>query len=187
MTTNRLFELYRNLCQTDLVANKTVDDNTMLTFQTLLNQATPIDAVESAQRDLVRKMYYLNPVNFSNYLRDSANKARSLVLWTESKLIAQFLRLNGLVHISWVEESTSYRVVRYIRREDRPDQKETGKPATKPVSKKSSKPASKTAADVVDEYTAAAESQTSDLRTVMEQYQANQTEKNKWSDDTADV
>lgn len=175
MTTNRLFELYRNLCQTDLVANKNVDDNSMLAFQTLLNQATPVDAVESAQRDLIRKMYYHNTVNFSNYLRDSANKVRSLVLWTESRLIAQFLRLNGLVHISWVEESTSYRVVRYVRREDRPEDKKTS-------TKKTGKPRT-TAADVVDEYTAAAESQTSDLRAVMEQYQTGQVEKNKWSDD----
>ncbi len=120
----RIYELEREIASCDLIAKGIVTDESMLAFQNLLNQSWPSNTVETAQRDLVRSMYYSNPQEFTRYVSLHKNKVRALILWTESKRIAKFFDLYGRVHISWNEETNSYVVARHI---DNPDKKSTNR------------------------------------------------------------
>ncbi len=115
----RLYELFRELLETELVKSRKATAETMLAFQNLLNQANPTSEAESAQHELVRGIYFSNPGSFAEYLRDRRNRAGALVLWTESKRIAKFFNLDGVVHISWDETEKNYRVVAYVARDKR--------------------------------------------------------------------
>lgn len=117
----RIYDLGRDVASCNLVKTRTSSAENMLELQNLLNQSWPVDAAEEAQRDLTRGMYYGNPIGFLQYISEAKNRVRSLILWTESKRIARFFNLNGLVHISWNEETHSYSVVPHVPRTERPD------------------------------------------------------------------
>ncbi len=115
----RIYELGRDVANCQLVQSRVATPDNMTELQNLLNQSWPVDAGEEAQRDLVRGMYYGNPVGFLEYISMPRNRVRSLILWTESKRIAKFFHLNGCVHISWDETSHAYNVVPHVARERR--------------------------------------------------------------------
>jgi hypothetical protein len=115
----RLYELFRELLETELVKSRKATAENMLVFQNLLNQANPTSEAESAQHELVRGIYFSNPGSFAEYLRERRNRASALVLWTESKRIVKFFNLDGAVHISWDETEKTYRVVSYVSRDKR--------------------------------------------------------------------
>lgn len=115
----RIYELGREIANCALVTQQNPTQENMTAFQNLLNQSWPVDTDEQAQRELVRGMYYSNPVGFMQYIGMPRNRVRSLVLWTESKRIAKFFNLSGRVHISWDETNNLYNVVPHIPREHR--------------------------------------------------------------------
>jgi hypothetical protein len=115
----RLYQVYSDLKNSVLVQTQNATDENMLAFQQLLNQATPISEKEEAQRELVRGMYYSNPVGFMRYVSLSRNRVGGLVLWTESKRMARYFNLQGRVHISWSEENKNYAVTRHVPRAQR--------------------------------------------------------------------
>lgn len=115
----RIYELGREIANCDLVTQQNPTQENMIAFQNLLNQSWPVDTDEQAQRELVRGMYYSNPVGFMQYISTPRNRVRSLVLWTESKRIAKFFNLSGRVHISWDETTHSYNVVPHVHRAER--------------------------------------------------------------------
>lgn len=118
----RIYELGREIANCDLVTQQNPTQENMTAFQNLLNQSWPVDTDEQAQRELVRGMYYSNPVGFMQYISTPRNRVRSLVLWTESKRIAKFFNLSGRVHISWDETTHSYNVVPHVPRAQREPQ-----------------------------------------------------------------
>ncbi len=127
----RVYELGRDLANSELVNTRVATNENMVAFQNLLNQSWPVDAAEQAQRDLVRGMYYGNPVGFLQYISIPRNRVRSLILWTESKRIAKFYNLNGCVHISWDDTTHTYSVVPHVPRQERNTQ-EPDAPANTP-------------------------------------------------------
>jgi len=122
----RLYKVYCAVKDSALVKTRNATDENMLAFQELLNQVTPVDQEEEAQRKLVRGMYYSNPVGFTKYNSTSSNRVGALVLWTESKRIARFFNLHNCVHISWSEDTKTYTVVRHIPRAQRVPSEQTG-------------------------------------------------------------
>jgi len=118
----RIYELGREIANCDLVTQQNPTQENMTAFQNLLNQSWPVDTDEQAQRELIRGMYYSNPVGFMQYISTPRNRVRSLVLWTESKRIAKFFNLSGRVHISWDETTHSYNVVPHVPRAQRVSQ-----------------------------------------------------------------
>lgn len=115
----RIYELGRSVAHCDVVKTKTATEENMRELQNILNDSVPVNHDEEVQHSLIRGMYYCNPVGFLQYVSNPANRVMSLVLWTESKRIARFYKLNGVVHISWNADAGSYIVVPYIPREER--------------------------------------------------------------------
>lgn len=116
----RIYDLYRDLQASELVTSQKPTDENMAAFANLLNQCNPSTPEETAQRDLVRGMYYSNPVGFLKYISLARNRVSALILYTESKRVAKFFNLNGLVHIKWDETTSTYSVTNYVPREQRP-------------------------------------------------------------------
>lgn len=117
----RIYDLYRELLASELVQSNNVTDENMQAFANLLNQCTPIDAEEASHRNIVRGMYYSNPVGFLKYISQPRNRVGALVLYTESKCVAKLFNLKGRVHVKWDETTSTYSVTRYVPREQRPD------------------------------------------------------------------
>ena len=115
----RIYELWREITNCDLVISQVPTTENMVEFQNLLNRSTPMDANEQAHRELVRCMYYSNPVGFMRYISVYRNRVQPLVLWTESKRIAKLFNLTGHIHISWNESTGQYVVMRHIPRQFR--------------------------------------------------------------------
>ena len=115
----RLYQLYREVVGCELVKTRQATPENMLQFQNLLNKAFPENEVETHQRALVRSMYNSSPVGFSNYVYQNRSRVGALVLWTESRCLANFFRLSRVVHISFNESTQQYAVVLYIPRQHR--------------------------------------------------------------------
>ena len=115
----RLYQLYREVVVCELVKSRQATPDNMLQFQNLLNKAFPENEVETHQRALVRSMYNSSPVGFSNYVYQNRSRVGALVLWTESRCLANFFRINKLVHISFDEKTQQYTVVQYVPRQQR--------------------------------------------------------------------
>lgn len=116
----KLYDTYRELCNTELVKSRNATPENMLEFQTVLNQSTPVEPTEVTQHEFLRCIYFSNPVGFVDYISDRYNRVSAAILWTESKRIAKFFKLSGVVHISWSDDTKSYTVVPYVPRENRP-------------------------------------------------------------------
>lgn len=117
----RLYQLYREVTACELVKTRQATPENMLQFQNLLNKAFPENQVETHQRELVRSMYSSSPVGFYNYVYQNRSRVGALVLWTESRCLAKFFRVNRVVHISFDEKSQQYVVALYIPRQKRAD------------------------------------------------------------------
>ncbi len=113
----RIYDLYRELRDTELVRSKKVTVQSMEVFCNLLNECSPKTPEETACRAFVRCMYYYNRVGFLKYIGLSRNRVSALVLYTESKNIATFLGLRGVVHIRWNDDTSMYTVEAYIPRD----------------------------------------------------------------------
>jgi hypothetical protein len=113
----RLYESYRNLCNSQLVVTLVNSVENMGEFELLLNNVFPINEVEYTNSNLTKLMYYSNPAGFMRYISDPLNKVGALVLYTESKQIVKHFRLNGCVHISWDKTTKLYKVSAYEKRE----------------------------------------------------------------------
>ena len=112
----RIYELGREIADSELVKTRVASPENMKAFQDLLNQSWPVSEAETAQRELVRGMYYSNTTSFVQYCSHPRNRVRALILWTESKRIAKFYNLSGCVHISWDEDAKQYNVVPHVPR-----------------------------------------------------------------------
>ena len=116
----RLYDCYKLVTKCKLVAGDTSDD-AITEFQTLLNNAQPVDDVEElAKRSVVKGMYYSNQEGFIRYISTTANRVSALILWTESKRIVKFFNLQGRVHLSWNDETNTYVAQKHLKPVDRP-------------------------------------------------------------------
>ena len=113
----RLYELFREVANCALVLTRQATPENMQSFEALLNKSWPVDDAETNQRTLVRAMYNSRQRGFYDYVAAGRNRVGALVLWTESKCIARFFGLNGVVHISWNEDAHTYAVSSYVPRE----------------------------------------------------------------------
>ncbi len=115
----RLYDCYKLVTKSRLVSGD-VSEDTIAEFQTLLNNAQPVDDVEElARRSLVKSMYYSNQEGFMRYISSSANRVSALILWTESKRIVRFFNLQGKVHLSWNDETNQYVAQKHLKQSDR--------------------------------------------------------------------
>ena len=122
----RLYNLGCLISKCELVRTKLPTDDNRAELQRLLNESSPVNEAEQAQRDLVRGMYYSNQTEFTAYVNQPKNRVRALIYWTESKQIARSLGLLGKVHVKWSPDS-GYAVNVFVPRNlreptDRPTQ-----------------------------------------------------------------
>lgn len=128
----KLYDTFREMTKSDLVTTQKANPENMLAFQNLLNQASPVTDTETAQRDLIRRMYFSSPSGFMSYVGNRHNQVSALVLWTESKCIARYFNLTGVVHIKWTDETKMYTINPYVPK----DQREVPETTDEPVAKK---------------------------------------------------
>lgn len=116
----RLYDCYKLVTKCKLLAGDTSDD-AITEFQTLLNNAQPVDDVEElAKRSLTKGMYYSNQEGFIRYISTTSNRVSALILWTESKRIVKFFDLQGKVHLSWNDETNTYVAQKHLKPSERP-------------------------------------------------------------------
>jgi hypothetical protein len=115
----RLYDVFRDISQCEIVRTKKTTAANMLEFETLLNNSNPTSETEDAQKELVRGIYYSNPIGFIRYISFPRNRVGGLILYTESKRIARFFNLQRCVHITWNTESKTYAVTKHIPRSER--------------------------------------------------------------------
>jgi hypothetical protein len=108
----RLYNSFRSILGCELIRDQIVNDKSIAEFQQLLVRAQPNNEQEVCQRSLIWGMYQSNQVNFMKYINDRTSRVGPLILWTESKRIAQYFRLKGSAHVSYTPE-TGYSVVRH--------------------------------------------------------------------------
>lgn len=123
----RLYELFREVANCVLVQSRQATPENMKCFEDLLNQSWSVDESEASQRTLIRGMYNSNQRGFYEYISLSRNRVGALVFWTESKCIARFFGLTGIVHVSWNEETNTYTITPYLPKELRADAKQENK------------------------------------------------------------
>ena len=89
-----LYTIYRALSNCTAVTTQVINDQTLLEFQTLVNQAQPnaADVEGNTQRAFTKSLYYSNPIGFMHYITMTRNRVAALVLWTESKRIVRLDR-----------------------------------------------------------------------------------------------
>jgi hypothetical protein len=113
----RLYDLYREIRQCQVVSSGEVNTDSLLAFQNLVNAAQPVkdNVEEQAYRQLTKAMYHSNPVGFMQYISTSKNRVGALVLWTESKRIVQYFGLRNRVHLSWDPVQSQYLAVPHVQ------------------------------------------------------------------------
>jgi hypothetical protein len=97
----RLFDLYKNIKNSELILNKVLSKEGVNDFQTELNNTQPKleNENEMQMHALIQYMYRKNPINFTRFLTKSG--LSHLILWTESKCIIKHFGLHGIVYIKW--------------------------------------------------------------------------------------
>lgn len=106
----RLYENYRAIQKCGLIQKDVFNDEDILEFEQLLNNAQPRDDIEAAQQYVIKGMFYSNQKGFIRYISNRQNRVGGLILWTESKRIAAYFNLMGRVHIGWDKVTSSYKV-----------------------------------------------------------------------------
>jgi hypothetical protein len=95
----RLYESYKAIRNSELIANKTLNDSTISELKDHLNASVPVGEDETTTHSLVQFLYRKNPVNFCKFLLRS--RLNHLMLWTEAKCIVRHFGLQGVVYVKW--------------------------------------------------------------------------------------
>ena len=112
----RLFDLYKNIKNSELILNKVLSKEGVNDFQTELNNAQPKleNENEIQMHSLIQYMYRKNPINFTRFLTKSG--LSHLILWTESKCIIKHFGLHGIVYIKWYDNTYSCNLHNYAHK-----------------------------------------------------------------------
>lgn len=99
-----------------LVTKKEVDDDSMRHLESIINAAQPNTEEERTQQKLIKGMYNDDKNAFLRFARGKSFE--SILLWTESRAIINYLGLRNIVYIRWDNEAHSYSVTKFVKRED---------------------------------------------------------------------
>jgi hypothetical protein len=94
-----IFSSYKDINNSDLIANKELTADNINKFQQYLNNAQAKTTVDEQSKSLIQYLYRRNPNNFCQFLIKS--KLNHLILWTEAKCIVRYFGLMGIVYIKW--------------------------------------------------------------------------------------
>lgn len=94
-----LYDSYKAIKTSNLILNKSLDEENIVELQTLLNASQPTSNDEVMSRSLIQYLYRKNPTNFCRYLVRS--RLSHLILWTEAKCIVRHFGLQGVVYVKW--------------------------------------------------------------------------------------
>ena len=84
------------------VVKKSVDEEALGYLQKVLNKSQPTTPEEIILHKFVKGMYNENKRRFLAFIKGS--RLESLILWTESRVIVNYLGLRDLVYIKWKGE-----------------------------------------------------------------------------------
>ena len=95
----KVFDAYKEIRDSALILNKTLNEKTIAEFQVSLNKAQSNNEDERNMRSLIQYLYRRNPTNFCQFLIRS--RLSHLILWTEAKCIVLHFGLRSIVYIKW--------------------------------------------------------------------------------------
>ena len=95
----QVYNAYKEIRESSLILNKTLDENNIAEFQSSLNKSQPSNDEESKTRSLIQYLYRKNPTNFCRFLVRS--RLSHMILWTEAKCIVRHFGLSGIVYVKW--------------------------------------------------------------------------------------
>ena len=98
-TPQQVYDAYKEIRNSDLILNNTLNETNIANFQSSLNKAQPNTEEESKSRSLIQYLYRKNPTNFCRFLVRS--RLSHLILWTEAKCIVRHFGLRGIVYVKW--------------------------------------------------------------------------------------
>lgn len=106
-----LYSCYNLIKKSRAVVKKENDDEALVYFQNILNDAQPKSAEDVILHRFVKGMYNENKHRFMSFIKNTSFEC--LVLWTESRCIVNVLGLRGLVYAKWNGPETLYSVTKF--------------------------------------------------------------------------
>lgn len=108
-----LYNAYKKLSSCSVVKSHRTSEYALYEMDDIINSAFPscYDTEGNAQKDLIRTMYLANQTEFIKYITNSSNKLNALILWTESRRIVLYFKLNGIVNIIFDDKTKKYKTV----------------------------------------------------------------------------
>lgn len=104
----KLFESYKRIRNCALIKQKIVNEKTIAEFESILNDAQPKTDDELYEFGYVKFYYNINKTGYKQCIANTNGECT--VLWTESKFIVSWFRLNGSIYISYDPKTHLYSV-----------------------------------------------------------------------------
>lgn len=106
-----LYVGYNLLKKSRVAVKKENDEEALVYFQNILNEAQPSTPDDILLHKFVKGMYNENKYKFLSFIKNTSHEC--LVLWTESKAIINYLGLRGVVYVKWTGKETLYSVSQF--------------------------------------------------------------------------
>lgn len=106
-----LYVGYNLLKRSRVSVKKENDEDALLYFQNILNDAQPKTPEDFILHRFVNGMYNENKHRFLSFIKNT--NFECLVLWTESRSIVNYLGLRGVVYTKWTGKETMYSVTKF--------------------------------------------------------------------------
>lgn len=106
-----LYVGYNLLKKSRLASKKENDEEALVYFQNILNEAQPKTPEDIILHRFVKGMYNENKHRFLSFIKNTSFEC--LVLWTETRSIVNYLGLRGVVYIKWTGNETLYSITQF--------------------------------------------------------------------------
>jgi hypothetical protein len=91
---DKIKECYKQLSKSEIVQNKTVNDDTLYHFQKYCNESLPVSKDEEAFKNVIRSMYYTDKSGFLACVENMPH----LILLTEGRAITSFFKVEYVIY-----------------------------------------------------------------------------------------
>jgi hypothetical protein len=103
---------YYKLKKSNLIKNNDLSDDSLLYFETILNDSIPQKENELTLYYFLKNMFYNNKNKFYNFINNS--NFECLVLYTDNITISKHFNLMDKIYIKWDSDSKLYKVSKLL-------------------------------------------------------------------------
>lgn len=103
---------YYKLKKSNLIKNNDLSNESLLYFETILNDSLPQKENELTLYYFLKNMFYNNKNKFYNFINNS--NLECLVLYTDNITISKHFNLMDKIYIKWDPYSKSYKVSKLL-------------------------------------------------------------------------